>query len=297
MVSIIIPTLNAEKHIYKLLSSIKLQTIPCEIIVVDSSSTDRTIDISESFGAKVISIRREDFNHGRTRNLAVLQTNGEIIIFLTQDALPCNETSIEMLIKPLKNPEIAACYGRQIPAENAKPTEKFARYFNYPETPVINELNSIDKYGIKTFFFSNVFSAIKRKEFEKLGGFHEDIIMFEDMLFAAKLIIKGYKIAYMPEATVVHSHNFKWSGQFKRYFDAGVSFKNNPILLRYAKANKEGGRFLINEIKYLFRNKAYYWIIYAFIEAFFKYSGYVLGMNYDKFPCCFAKKCWKFNEK
>jgi rhamnosyltransferase len=295
MVSVVIPTFNAGKYIRKLLSLIKSQTIRCEVIVIDSSSTDSTVAISESCGAKIISIKKEDFNHGRTRNLAALQTKGEIIVFLTQDVLPCKENSIELLIKPLKNPEIAACYGRQIPDENAIPTEKFARYFNYPETPITKGLDNIQEYGIKTFFFSNAFSAIKRKEFETIGGFPEEVIMFEDMLFAVRLIMKGYKIAYVPEARIIHSHNFTWSEQFERYFEAGVSFKNNPLFLKYAKADKEGGKFLKNEIMYLLHNKSYYWIIYALVESFFKYSGYILGINYDKLPFCFTKKHLKFN--
>jgi rhamnosyltransferase len=297
MVSIVIPTFNAGKHIHKLLSSIQSQTISCEIIVIDSSSTDNTTDISESFGAKIISIKKENFNHGRTRNLAALQTKGEIIVFLTQDVLPCNKFCIELLTKPLENPEIAACYGRQIPADNAMPTERFARLFNYPETPLLKGLNNLREYGIKTYFFSNALSAIRRKEFEELGGFHEDIIMFEDILFAAKLIMKDYKIAYIPEAKVIHSHNLTWSEQFKRYFYAGISFKKNPLFLRYAKADKEGGKFLKNEIEYFVRNKAYYWIIYALIESIFKYSGYILGINYDKIPCYFTKKYRKLDDK
>ncbi len=79
--------------------------------------------------------------------------------------------------------------------------------------------------GIKTFFFSNVFSAIRRKEFEEIGGFPENVIMFEDMLFAAKLIERGYKIAYVPEAKVIHSHDYSLVQQFRRYYQAGVSFK------------------------------------------------------------------------
>jgi rhamnosyltransferase len=296
MVSVVIPTFNAGKCIHSLLASIRSQTVPCEVIVIDSSSTDGTAAISKSCGAKIISIKKKDFNHGITRNLAASQTNGKIIIFLTQDVLPCDKYCIERLIKPLNNPEIAACYGRQIHTENAIPTERFARYFNYPETPIIKGLNNIHEYGIKTFFFSNAFSAIRRKEFKEMGGFPEEIIMFEDMLFATKLIIKGYKIAYTPEARVVHSHNLTWSEQFKRYYEAGVSFKNNRILLEYSKADKEGSKFLKNEIRYLFFNRAYYWIIYALIESFFKYSGYVLGINYDKLPCCFTKKYRKNND-
>ena len=96
-----------------------------------------------------------------------------------------------------------ASFGRQIPRPDASPTENFTRLFNYPETPMIKGIEDLPRLGIKTFFFSNVCSAIKTKEFKELGGFPENIIMFEDLIFAAKAILKGYKIAYVPEAKVM----------------------------------------------------------------------------------------------
>ena len=282
-ISVVIPTFNAGKYIHKLLTSIKSQTIPCEVVVIDSSSADNTVAVSESYGAKTIPIKKEDFNHGRARNLAASHTNGDIIVFLTQDALPFDAYSIERLTAPIKN-NVAASYGRQMPEDIAKPTEKFARCFNYPETPVVRGIEDAAKSGIKTFFFSNVFSAMRRHEFEMVGGFPEDLIMFEDMIFAAKLMLKGYRIAYTPDAKVIHSHDYSWGEQFHRYLNAGVSFKKNAWFLEFAKSDSEGIRFLTEEVKYLLQSNAYRWVVYAMIEAVFKYSGYKLGLNYDKIP-------------
>ncbi|MCX5815619.1 MAG: glycosyltransferase [Proteobacteria bacterium] len=282
-ISVVIPTFNADRYIHKLLASIKSQTIPCEVVVIDSSSTDNTVSISKSFGVKIISIKKEDFNHGRARNLAALQTNGDIIVFLTQDALPFDAYSIERVVAPIEN-DVAASYGKQIPEDIAKPTEKFARYFNYPETPVVRGIEDATKSGIKTFFFSNVFSAVRRHEFEMMGGFPEDLIMFEDMIFAAKLMLKGYRIAYTPDAKVIHSHDYSWGEQFQRYLRAGVSFKKNSWFLEFARSDSEGIKFLMEEVKYLLQSNSYRWAMYAMIEAMFKYSGYKIGLNYDKIP-------------
>lgn len=303
MVSVIIPTLNAEKHIQNILKSLKEQSIPSEIIVIDSSSTDNTIKIAESYGAEMIKIKREDFDHGGTRNLAVNHTRGDILIFLTQDALPYDEHYIENLIKPLEKPDIAAACGRQIPDVNARPLERFARLFNYPPIPLIKSLNDISEYGIKTFFFSNVCSAIRKKEFMELGGFPEKVIMNEDMVLSAKLILKGYKIAYVPEAKVIHSHNYTWIQQFKRYFDIGISLRDNPWILEHAKADKEGAKFLKEEIRYLFKNREYRWIPYAIGETISKYSGYKLGLSYTMIPNPLRKRLsmhsnyWKWQTK
>jgi rhamnosyltransferase len=290
MVSVIIPTLDAGSRLGRLLLSLRKQTIPMEVIVVDSSSTDNTAAIAKDHNVTLISIDKKDFNHGATRNAATLHAKGDIFVFLTQDCLPYNDECIGNLVKPLKEPDIATRYGRQIPRDDAKPTEQFARYFNYPEQPTVKGLSDVKQLGIKTFFFSNVFSAIRRKEFEELGGFPDNVVMFEDMIYAAKLIRNGYRIAYVPEAKVIHSHNYSLAEQFKRYFYAGVSFKKQPRFLEYAKADQEGVRFLKRQVRYLLNNKAYRWVPYAVTEAMVKYLGYKLGLNYDRIPYFYRGK-------
>jgi rhamnosyltransferase len=289
MVSVIIPTLDAGLRLEMLLFALQKQSVPIEIVIIDSSSTDNTGIIAKDHNVKLISIEKKDFNHGATRNKAALHAKGDIIIFMTQDALPLDQSCIENLIKPLEVDSIAAVYGRQIPREGSIPTEKFARLYNYPEVPIIKGKEQIEEMGIKTFFFSNVFSAIRRKEFEEIGGFPENVLMFEDMLFAAKLIEQGYKIAYVPEAKVIHSHDYSLMQQFRRYYQAGVSFQRNPWFMRYAGSNKEGITFLREEIKFLFKQKKYLWVLYAIFEAISKYAGYKLGLNNNKFPH-FSKK-------
>lgn len=284
MVSIIIPTYKAGISIGKLLASLKRQTVNTELILIDSSSPDDTVDIATSSSAHVFVIKKQEFNHGRTRNLGVQYSHGDVIVFMTQDAFPVDQFCIGNLIKPLEVDSIAAVYGRQIPGIDALPTEKFARYFNYPDKAIVKGRENISEMGIKTFFFSNVFSAIRRKEFEEIGGFPENVIMFEDMLFAARLIEGGYKIAYVPEARVIHSHNYSLVQHLQRYYEAGVSFKMNPWFLDYTRSNKEGIRFLREEARFLFKQKEYQWIPYAVLEAMFKYLGYKAGLYYDKIP-------------
>ncbi len=284
MISVIIPSRNAENNIHDLISSLIKQSTPCEIIVIDSSSSDNTIKIAESHGVKTIIINREDFDHGGTRNLAVTHTVGDILVFLTQDALPADKYFLEKLIKPLENPEIPAAYGRQIPKEDAKPPERFARFFNYPETSNVKGRGDISELGIKTFFFSNVCSAVRKKEFEKSGGFTEKLIMNEDMLLAGKLISSGYKIAYVHEAGVIHSHSYSWKQQFQRNFDIGVFLRMYSQTLKYAKPDSAGFLFLKEEVRYLLKNRAYRWLPYVIGEALSKYFGYKLGQHYTRLP-------------
>jgi rhamnosyltransferase len=290
MVSVIIPTFNGGAWIGTLLAALKKQTVPLEVIVIDSSSTDDTVKIVKSSGARLLTVKKSDFNHGRTRNVAVQAAEGDVLVFLTQDALPVDERAMENLVYPLEAPHVAACYGRHIPRDDAKPTEKFARHYNYPEKPLLKGPEDVAEYGIRTFFFSNVFSAVKRSEFMEVGCFPEDLIMFEDMMLSAKLIGKGYHIAYSPEARVIHSHNYSLARQFRRYMEAGISFGNYPWLSEAAHADREGLTFLKEELKFLVRGGNIRWVGYAMLDAAFKYVGYNLGLNVSRVPIFLSGK-------
>jgi rhamnosyltransferase len=279
MVNIVIPTLNGQDYLEDLLPSLKTQSIQSYPIIVDSSSTDDTSKLATQYEARVLTVSRNDFNHGKTRNLGIFHAKSEIVVLLTQDALPADDYCLENLVKPLQDPKIVASFGRQVPRPDASPTETFTRLFNYPEIPIVKGREDLPEFGIKTFFLSNVCSAIKTKEFKELGGFPENIIMFEDLIFAAKTILKGYKIAYVPEARVWHSHNFSLIQQFRRYQDAGISLRNNAWIFEYAKANREGVEFLKQEIAYLSKNSQYHWIPYAIAESIFKFTGFWLGLH------------------
>jgi rhamnosyltransferase len=203
---------------------------------------------------------------------------------MTQDALPLNRLVIENLIKILEIPMVAASYARQVPRPGASPPEQFARVFNYPADSLNKSRELIPKLGIKTFFFSNVCSSIRRDVFDSLGGFPERVIMDEDLLFSARAILKGYGIAYVAEAKVFHSHRYTWFQQFKRYFDIGVFFRDYAWLLRYSKVNDEGTRFVKEELRFLRKTGSYCWIPYVLGELVCKYGGYKMGLNYRLVP-------------
>lgn len=285
IISVIIPTLNAEKNIPVLMERIWSQSLkPMEILIIDSSSNDNTVRTAIKYGAKTITIKRYEFDHGGTRNLAANEAFGDVLVFLTQDAMPTNEDFIENLVAPLTDASIPLSYGRQIPNMDANPIEIFVRRYNYPENSIIKDANQIPSLGIKTFFCSNVCSAIRRKEFEEIGRFPENIIMNEDMILAAKLILKGYKVAYQASATVYHSHNYGLKEQFQRYFDIGVSLSRNKWLLQGIKSEREGIKLLKSQTQYLIKEKKWLSVPYGFLQAVSKYSGYRLGLSEIRLP-------------
>ena len=278
--SVIIPTLNAGKLLEPLLSSLESQALPpSEILVVDSSSDDGTPEKARALGARVLTIARRDFDHGGARNLAARSSAGEFMVFLTQDALPRDAEFLKNLLRPFENPRVAAAYGRQVPRPEANPLERFARNFNYPETPRIKGREDIPALGIKAFFCTNVCCAVRRDAFEAAGGFPERAILNEDMMLAARLILSGRQVAYEPSAAVVHSHDYTLWRTFERYFDIGVSLARAPWILEAARPEGEGGRYLLEAARTLWRNGEGAWLGRLGAESVFKYAGYRLGLS------------------
>ncbi|MCX8031261.1 MAG: glycosyltransferase family 2 protein [Thermodesulfovibrionales bacterium] len=289
-VSVIIPTLNGEKYISKLIERLWEQTKkPEEVLIIDSSSVDRTLEISRKLGAKVIKINRKSFDHGGTRNYAIKNTKSETVVLLTQDAIPKDSYFLQNLTQPLSDPLIPLSYGRHIPYLHANPIEIFSRKFNYPDQPSIKDISHLSTLGIKTFFCSNVCSALRKKEFFEVGGFPDNIIMNEDMILAAKLILKGYKVAYQPSAEIFHSHNYSIKEYFQRFFDIGVSMSMNKWLLQKTNIEKEGFRFLIEQTRYLINQKKFFYTFYGYLLAVAKFSGYRLGLVENYIPISIKK--------
>lgn len=289
----IIPTFNAAGFIEKQLGLLKNQTIKdIEIIVVDSSSEDRTKEIAETLGAEVVIIPKEDFDHGATRTLGGRKAKGDILVYLTQDALPVNENSIENLVNPFyEDDKVGATFGRQIPNPDATPFSAHLRLFNYPENSHIRKLEDKDKYGIKTAFLSNSFAGYRRKVLEEIGWFKENLIFGEDTHAGAKLLQAGYKIAYVADAVVSHSHNHSIFQDFKRYFDIGVFHsKEKWILDTFGKPRREGVKYLVSEIEFLTQNKRVHLIPESMVRIVFKGIAYNLGRNYNILPKCLVKR-------
>ncbi|AEF95435.1 glycosyl transferase family 2 [Desulfotomaculum nigrificans CO-1-SRB] len=289
-VTLIIPTLNGAGELPVLLEQISLQTVKAiEVIIIDSQSTDKTTQVAESYGAQIITIGRDEFDHGATRNLAVTKAKGDIVIFMTQDAVPANEETIGNLIKPLEQPDIIVSYARQLPKAGTKVTDKFLRLYNYPAQSKIKSKEDIPALGIGTFQNSNVCAAYRRAEFEKLGGFPQPTVSNEDMLFAAKAILAGYKVAYTAEAMVLHSHNYNCRQLFKRYFDIGASLDNAPFIKQVGKAESKGLDFICNQLKFVHAESGLVSVPAVFFEALCKYAGYKLGVNHCLLPKVFKK--------
>lgn len=283
MITVLIFTYNAGPRFAELLDSLPKQTLkPSQILVIDSNSIDGTAGLAESRGYKVITIKRSDFDHGTTRNLAVSNIQSEFVVFLTQDAIPADEYMIGELIKPMQaDSNIAICYGRQLPRPNARPLERFARQFNYPPQSALKTKNDIEALGLKTFFCSNSCSAIRYSIFKELGGFKNNIIVNEDMLFAAKAILQDYSVYYSATAKVYHSHPYSLYETFKRYFNIGRFFTDNKWILKYAGLKGYGADMLKAGAKTFWEKRMLHYIVALLIEFTVKAVACKLGWYYQ----------------
>ena len=207
-VSAILPTLNAAGEIAALLAALMGQTQPPdEILVVDSGSTDGTAELARAHGARVMSIPRDRFDHGGTRDAALRQTTGEFVLFLTQDALPANERYIEQLLLPFADERIAAASGRQLPRPDTRPYVQAVQLYRYPAQSRTWGSEDREALGIRAYHLSDVCSAYRRSAYEAVGGFPHPLPTNEDMLIAAAFLDAGYRLAYCADAAVVHSHD------------------------------------------------------------------------------------------
>jgi len=289
---LVIPTLNAAEYWPLLSAALKSQTVALErVLIVDSSSTDGTAQMAAAAGFDVISITRAEFNHGRTRQMAAERmSDADIIVYMTQDALLLEAHSIARLIEPFCDPEVGAVYGRQVPHSDAGPFETHARHFNYPETSCVKSWEDRKSLGIRATFLSNSFSAYRSQALCAVGGFPGDTIMAEDALVAGKMLMAQWKIAYVAEATVLHSHQFSIADEFKRYFDTGVYHSRESWLLEnFGKASDEGRRFVFSELKALWPSHLHL-IPASGVRTLAKFVGYRLGLLEASLPARLRRK-------
>ncbi|CAA6814561.1 MAG: O antigen biosynthesis rhamnosyltransferase rfbN (EC [uncultured Campylobacterales bacterium] len=291
-ISIIIPTYNAQRYLPKLLDSIKTQSIKnYELLIIDSSSSDKTVEIAKEYTENVIVIPQSEFDHGGTRAKAAQIASGEILVYLTQDALPCDDYTIESIIKVFEDEKIGAAYGRQLSYDDTNLFGKHLREFNYSKNSYIRDKSDIKQFGLKTAFLSDSFAAYRKSALQDIGLFKSDLILGEDTYAGAKMILDGYSLAYVSEAQVYHSHSYTVWQEFKRYFDIGVFHKYEDwILERFGKAEGEGKRYIKSEVKYLLKNKSWYLLPEWFVRNGMKYLGYKLGQKYEKLPKWMIKR-------
>ena len=230
-VTIVIPTKNGGELLDRVLKGIYMQetVYQYEVICVDSGSNDETISIIKKYPCKLYEIPSHEFGHGKTRNFGASKGTGEYIIFITQDALPASRMWLQNFIDAMKSdPEIVGGFGIHYtyPDCNIIDQRDLAQHFkNFGTDNTIFQLTDSNRKKYETeeayrhfmVFFSDNNSCVRRDIFEKYP--YDDVDFAEDQIWARKMIEMGYKKLYCPFAPVYHSHNYKLTTYFQRYFD------------------------------------------------------------------------------
>lgn len=293
-VDIILPTYQPGKELEALFTRLEQQEYPIEKIIVMNTEKEYWNPQWEADHPKVCvhHLTKREFDHGGTRRAAADYAQGDIMIFMTQDALPADRNLVGNLIRPiLEGEKIGAAYARQLPKEDCGFLEKYARSFNYPAISCIKRQKYVQKYGVKTYFCSNVCAAYSRKVYQEVGGFVPRTIFNEDMIYAGNMVKKGWGIAYAADARVFHSHNYSCRQQFHRNFDLGVSQSQHPEIFDGLSSEGEGLRLVKRTMIYLCRRGKIHLLPLLFVQSAFKYAGYFLGKRYRKLPLFLVRWC------
>lgn len=240
-VDIICPLYEAENYILNLNDSLlKQENVNInKIQYVLTKSKDNSEKILKENKLNYILIDKKDFSHSLTREKEAMKSKSDIIVFISQDIVIENTDYLYNLVNPIINGEADACYSRQLTKFDN--IEKYTRESNYPDKSIIKTKDDIEKLGLKTFFFSDASSAVNAKVFKKLNGYDgKNLPINEDMYFAYKLIMNGYKIKYCADSVCYHSHNFKLKELYDRYKLTGRFFKENSYIDNFG-TNKSGG--------------------------------------------------------
>ena len=214
--SIIIRAYNEEKHLRRLFEGIRHQTLrDVEVILVDSGSTDSTVAVAESYGARVVHIRPEEFTFGRSLNLGVRSATCEFIVIASAHVYPVYPDWLETLLSPFQDRQVALTYGKQRGPDFAKFSEQQIFHQWYPD---------VSRSKQSTAFCNNANAAIRKSLWEQ-NHYDETLTGLEDLAWAEWAQEQGHAVAYVAEAEIVHVHDETARGVFNRYRREAMAFK------------------------------------------------------------------------
>jgi len=206
--SIVIRAYNEAQHLPRLLEGIAQQTLKdVEVILVDSGSTDTTVQIAKEHGAKVVQIPSAEFTFGRSLNFGIQAATRELVVIASAHVYPVYPDWLEALLRPLEEEQVALTYGKQRGPASAKYSEQQIYHQWYP---AVSNLNQV------TAFCNNANAAIRKSLWEK-NPYDETLTGLEDLAWAKWAKEQGHKIAYVAEAEIIHIHNETPRGVYNRY--------------------------------------------------------------------------------
>jgi rhamnosyltransferase len=214
--SVVVRCFNEEKHIGKLLDGIMQQTVSGpEVIIVDSGSTDGTLEVAARYPIKILHVSPEEFSFGRSLNKGCAATSANLIVVASAHVYPVYKDWIERLLAPFADPAVGLVYGKQSGDERTKYSERqvFAKWFGDRPEPAQSHP-----------FCNNANAAIRRAVWERLP-YDETLTGLEDIAWARGAMALGCRLYYEPAAEVVHVHEETSRQVFNRYRREAIALR------------------------------------------------------------------------
>jgi len=214
--SIIIRAYNEETHIQRLLDGVMQQSVPApEIILVDSGSTDRTVEIASNYPVRVVHIQPQDFTFGYSLNQGIKESHSEFIVLASAHVYPVYPDWLESLLAPFTDPQVALSYGKQRGSSLNKFSEQQIFHHWYPDNSQPHQPHP---------FCNNANAAIRRSLWEQYR-YDENLPGLEDLEWAKRVTDHGFVVSYVAEAEVVHTHEETPRVVYNRYRREAMAFK------------------------------------------------------------------------
>ncbi len=276
-VGVVVVTYRARELLPHCLPPLFASPLRPRVLVVNSGSDDGTVELARDMGAETWVVPRESFNHGTTREAARRRLDTEIVVMMTPDARPTSPAFLELLVAPIAAGRAAVAYARQLPAADADPIARYGRLFAFPETSELRSAADWPARGSAVHFCSNACAAWSQAALDAIGGFRSTLVS-EETIATVELLERGHRIAYVAEATVVHSHPSSLIGDFRRQFDIGMTRRlHASLLLAHGRDERRGLRYLKGLTGHLLRHRPGM-LPYAWLHTALRYAGYRLGM-------------------
>ena len=223
-ISIVIPVKNEAKNIRSCIESRINQSVPVEkIVVIDSGSTDGTIEILNNYKqVELIEIEPANFNHGTTRNTAIQRVTTDLVLLTVGDGRAADNRVLERMCNVMASEDVAGVCGHQIVAH--EPDKNPVRWFRPQSTPVVcfHQFDSAHDFDCSSpekkklaGSWDNVIAVYRTKILREIIPFKE-ITYGEDIQWAVDVLRSGYKLAYHPGARIYHYHQEDQNITYKR---------------------------------------------------------------------------------
>lgn len=283
-VSIVIRTKNEAEFIEETLKRVAKQEFSgeYETIIVDSGSTDSTLDIIKKYELRLLQITQEEFSYGRSLNIGARNARGPIIVNLSAHSFPRDKRWLTNLILGFEAGNVAGVYGRQVSIGRINPFEALQNDLFFGKEGIKFHANN-EKIWNK-IHFSNSNSAISKEVWQEFK-FDEEVSYAEDIVWQTEVMEAGFSVVYAPNAAVYHTHRVNLYMAWKNSRDCAYALalmkkkrRSIPLIM------VDGGIFLasipkalLQNVRYILRNNYREYLMIAPLYVVSGWFGWLTG--------------------